>query len=136
MKVFQGGVSDWQPHLNALASVVRTMEPSDLLTTSPSAGGVDAARRFLIMNTLWFDLLACASTGTAPRIPAYREWLAADGIDMASTIGCQNWVMSAIGDIATLDAQRTAPNVAVILEIKELLNQGIDSLDAEEEAVR
>lgn len=61
------------------------------------------ALSFLITTIMWFDLLACASTGKAPRMP-YKVLLDENIVDMSNYMGAQNWVMRAIGDIATLDA--------------------------------
>jgi hypothetical protein len=60
------------------------------------------ALSFLITTIMWFDLLACASTGKAPRMP-YEFLLDENIIDMSNYMGVQNWVMRAIGDIAALD---------------------------------
>lgn len=57
-------------------------------------------------QVLWFELLASASTGLRPRMP-YRTWLNSDCVDMTDVMGCENWIMEVIGDLATLDAQRT-----------------------------
>ena len=57
-------------------------------------------------QVLWFELLASASTGLRPRMP-YRTWLNSGCVDMTDVMGCENWIMEVIGDLATLDAQRT-----------------------------
>lgn len=59
------------------------------------------ALSFLVTVILWFDLLSCASTNSPPRMP-YRELLDNNMVNMSTTMGVQNTVMSAIGDIATL----------------------------------
>lgn len=37
----------------------------------------------------------------------YRTWLNSGCVDMTDVMGCENWIMEVIGDLATLDAQRT-----------------------------
>lgn len=64
------------------------------------------ALSFLVTVILWFDLLSCASTGSAPRLP-YRSLLDEDIVDMSTTMGVRNGVMRAIGDIATLSMAST-----------------------------
>lgn len=61
------------------------------------------ALSFLVTVILWFDLLSCASTNRPPRLP-YRELIDNNMVDMSTTMGVQNTVMRAIGDIATLSA--------------------------------
>ena len=56
-------------------------------------------------QVLWFELLASASTGLRPRMP-YRTWLNSGCVDMTDVMGCENWIMEVIGDLATLDAQK------------------------------
>lgn len=56
-------------------------------------------------QVLWFELLASASTGLRPRMP-YKTWLNSGCVDMRDVMGCDNWIMEAIGDLATLDAQK------------------------------
>lgn len=101
-----------------------------------SLKGIVPAWRFLVCNLLWFDLLACASTGAPPRLP-YREWLDSKGMDISCVMGCQNWAMIAIGDAAALRAK------ADTLDVKELrsrakaitarLWEGIDVLKSSSE---
>lgn len=56
---------------------------------------------FLLTVILWFDLLSRASTNSLPTMP-YQELLDNNIIDMSTTMGVENTVMRAIGDIATL----------------------------------
>ncbi|OKL60462.1 hypothetical protein UA08_03949 [Talaromyces atroroseus] len=113
-ELFQGGTSDWQLHLNALISILlgghassviellrETRQSSNSLGESLAWQGT--ALSFLITVILWFDLLSCASTNCAPRMP-YRSLLDANIVDMSTTMGVRNNVMRAIGDIASLSA--------------------------------
>ncbi|KAF7183737.1 hypothetical protein CNMCM7691_004087 [Aspergillus felis] len=111
-EVFQGGTTNWETHLNALTSLVGQINPVDLGNRQnhsddegiETSRGVVAARRFLICNLLWFDILACVAREAPPKM-AYREWLALEGMDISCVTGCQNWAMITIGDIATLSAR-------------------------------
>lgn len=62
-----------------------------------------AALPFLVTCVLWFDLVSCVSTGTSPRLP-YKKLLAMEVIDLETVMGCANWAMLAIGDLASLNA--------------------------------
>jgi hypothetical protein len=61
---------------------------------------------FLMAQAIWFDILACVSMDRVPRIP-YREWLEASDLEMADLMGCYNWIMVCIGDLAYLQAWKT-----------------------------
>jgi hypothetical protein len=41
----------------------------------------------------------------------YRTWLNSRCIDMTDVMGCNNWIMEVIGDLATLDAQKACLEV-------------------------
>ena len=128
LQVFLGGTTNWQPHFNALTVVVNKM-PAEAIVEGQD--GIEHATRFLMANVIWFDIIACTSTNSPPRI-AYKEYLSRD-IDLCPIMGCQNWVMIAIGDIANLDAQRLVWDIdevpREVLEIQERLEIGIDEMN-------
>lgn len=78
--------------------------------------------RFLIPVLLWFDLLACASTGEAPRMP-YQTLLESNEVDLEGIMGCQNWVMGAIGDIAQLNAWKSSRKHSGQLSLPTLVSK-------------
>lgn len=96
--------------------------------------GRTRALDFFVAQVLWYDLLACASTGTEPRMP-YRVWLAADCINMVNLMGCEHWVLEVVGDIALLDARKAQLQDGQIFEMiadcEHQLNRGIEALKAE-----
>ncbi|KAF9636629.1 hypothetical protein BFW01_g7525 [Lasiodiplodia theobromae] len=102
-EVFTGGTENWQPHLQSTVSILKTIDPSRL-TANPSqrSNGVDAALAFHAPVLLWMDILSCIATCQKPQLP-YDDWLSSShDIDLAQIMGCQNWAMKAIGDLATL----------------------------------
>ncbi|RGP66164.1 hypothetical protein FSPOR_6784 [Fusarium sporotrichioides] len=135
-EVFNGAESDWLPHLDAMTSILGTYSPESLLRNSlaPNSTVISPASRtydnssesfqpdfdFLVAETIWIDILACVSTGRVPRIP-YQQWLEASKIDMADLMGCYNWVMIAIGDLAHLQAWKKGMKELGTLSIPELV---------------
>jgi hypothetical protein len=119
-ELFRGGTSQWQVHLDALATVVRGMTV-DSMNDGPSLGSHDLgtpsetephrmesnAENFLVGAVLWFDVMSCASTNEAPRLHSEALDLLQGQIDLANIIGCQPWVALAVGDIASLSAWKT-----------------------------
>ncbi|CAD0085501.1 unnamed protein product [Aureobasidium mustum] len=117
-ELFRGGTSQWQVHLDALATVVRGMPVVNATDTGSSPGDLtpvtssgleshsleDNAEHFLVGAVLWFDILSCASTSDAPRLHSEAVRLLQGKIDLANIIPCQPWVALAISDIAALGA--------------------------------
>ncbi|KND89087.1 Transcriptional regulatory protein UME6 [Tolypocladium ophioglossoides CBS 100239] len=135
-ELFQGGTTNWQPHLFALVSVVNRMSPDAVACggadlDQPLLNGIDLAQRFLVTKVIWLDVLASTATGTAPRTN-YREWLDLEAFDMSRVMGCQSWAMMAIGDLSTLAFQEVEPDAepdyARLREIELRLEEGLDGL--------
>ncbi|WYZ39638.1 hypothetical protein EsH8_III_001552 [Colletotrichum jinshuiense] len=144
-EVFQGGISNWESHLNALVSVASQIELEDLGRTGGTpkiaeAGFqriINAATRFHVSQLLWFELLSCVSTGRPPKLP-YQKWLSHDEIDISCVMGCQNWAMLALGDVASIKAQvaDTSPREVKrrIADITKRLEDGIGYLSVIEKS--
>jgi hypothetical protein len=134
-ELFRGGTSQWQVHLDALATVVRGM---DSVGNNTSPGTHDPgtpsgnephrlesnAEDFLVGAVLWFDIMSCASTNEAPRLRAEALDLLQGQIDLANIIGCQPWVALAVGDIAALSAWKTEATSTCSLSFWKLFEQG------------
>ncbi|KAF4966166.1 hypothetical protein FSARC_6125 [Fusarium sarcochroum] len=143
-EVFNGAEYDWLPHLDAVTTVLSMHSPEVLLRhpLSPNSTAISPVSMnhdssddetqpdfdFLIAQAIWFDILACVSTGRVPRIQ-YRKWLEASNLDMADLMGCFNWVMIAIGDLAHLQAWKKNMKEQQMLSVPELVMRG-RSIDA------
>lgn len=155
-KVFRGAEYDWLPHLEAVTTVLSMHSPEALLgnPASPSHTGTakdgDAYHRnnvqthpdfeFLILHAIWFDILACVSADRVPRIE-YRQWLEKPTLklEMANLMGCYNWVIISIGDLAHLQGwvnamknkgTLSAPQLVMrAQEIEARLHDGIHELE-------
>ncbi|EWG54322.1 hypothetical protein FVEG_12565 [Fusarium verticillioides 7600] len=137
-EVFNGAEYDWVPHLDAVTAVVAMQSPDVLLQTSSSSENalpspitflrgddpqLQADFSFLIAEALWHDILACATTRRVPRIP-YRKWLEGSDLAMEDLMGCYNWVMIAIGDLAHLQAWKKDMKQKGALSVPELVRRG------------
>ncbi|RSL93529.1 hypothetical protein CEP52_013190 [Fusarium oligoseptatum] len=135
-EVFNGAEYDWLPHLEAVTTLLSTLSPEVLLvhSTSPNStettnGNEEYAYKlfqaqpdfdFLIAHAIWFDILSCVSTGRVPRI-TYRQWLEESNLDMADLMGCYNWVMISIGDLAHLQAWKCKMKEQGTLSVPDLV---------------
>ncbi|KAJ5086041.1 C6 transcription factor [Penicillium argentinense] len=154
VQVFSGAEHDWLVHLDAAASVMSLLSAEAIFSPKlsdtnnhlsplvenprPEKGGINDGLKFLMVTVIWFDLFACLPTGRAPRLP-YQRWLQIPGLNTADLMGCQNWVMIAIGDLANFAIWKDVQERDGVLSIRELaskaeeierrLEDGIQSLD-------
>ncbi|KAF5136413.1 Pestheic acid cluster transcriptional regulator 3 [Metarhizium anisopliae] len=132
-ELFRGGLDNWRPHLDALASVVnKILVPHPSTGARESGDGVDKAQPFLVTKVLWLDILASTATGKAPQT-RYQRWLQLDQIDMSRLMGCRNWVMQAVGDISTISSRKTRSGFLKSDELQlkaleQVLDEGIERM--------
>jgi transcription factor-like protein len=136
------------PHLNALMSSFRDTQ-LDNLEPVPSASALDdesdierheylvtisSAQRFLIAELLWFDIISCVATEAAPQSD-YHRWLEETDVDVSCVTGCENWVMIAIGDIATLRAHfdeiEPSERISRVLSLRNGVDKQLLKLNSE-----
>ncbi|KAL3422756.1 hypothetical protein PVAG01_06912 [Phlyctema vagabunda] len=139
-ELFNGGISNWQVHLAAASTLILSLhgisqndqndpevphEPRRSLvryasqdSTSRAMSSEHAALEFLTGAVIWFDILACVSTGARPYLSDYHtDFLTATPwnrdirengvIELDTIMGCRNWVMVLIGRIAQLGQQQS-----------------------------
>jgi hypothetical protein len=136
-ELFRGGTSQWQVHLDALATVVRGMTVDSMDdSTSPRSydtgipSGTEPhrmesnAENFLVGAVLWFDIMSCASINEAPRLHSEALEYLQGKIDLANIIGCQPWVALAVGDISALSAWKIEAKATSSLSFWKLFERG------------
>ena len=90
-----------------------------------------AAFRFSTALLLFDDIIASTALRERPQLYDYHHSLLcpSEGIDtnppinLEATIGCQNWVLRQIGEIAALDAWKKDCNAAGNLDLGEMVNR-------------
>lgn len=114
LQVLRGSTDGWQPHLNVVTSVltasamVRSLTgATPALSWAAETEPLHAALSFHVPVVLWIDILSCVSTRSRPKLP-YTAWLETPTFDLQLVMGCHNWVMKLIGDLADLKAQSTS----------------------------
>ncbi|KAI1870967.1 hypothetical protein JX265_006007 [Neoarthrinium moseri] len=160
-----GNTSNSQTHLNAALflfeqiiehhatddikpwwSVLARIEPRVMEVQFPTGGrpwaSEQASFRFLTVNLLWSDVIASTALAQAPRLQKFHPELI-DGptpeLPIQDFLGCHNWVILTIGEIAGLDAWKKEMRNAGVLSMVELvtratcierrLRAGIEELD-------
>ncbi|KAJ5281862.1 hypothetical protein N7478_007234 [Penicillium angulare] len=116
--------------------------------------GYQAAFRFFTAILIQFDIMASTTFGGPPRLHEIHSNILGDlplheigtPLNLAHFIGCDNWVLRTIGDIATLDAwkkemerNQTLSQLELMERSKELfttLQQGLDSTVSSQSHIR
>jgi hypothetical protein len=87
-----------------------------------------AALDFFASALIWFEILSCTTTGLKPAYPDIFSWLLhiEDGrIQLHKLMGCKNWVMVIIMDIACLDEWKTTRQEHEDLSLRELARRAL-----------
>lgn len=111
-ELFRGGINVWDLHLKYLATSLsqtyvdqESHQPNDSNHTRPTALE-HTAEKFLTGAILWFDVIACASTGKGPLMrQSHYFLLQSDHVDLANIVGCHAWVAVLIGEIAQIQEE-------------------------------
>ena len=91
--------------------------------------GEQAAFRFSLTLVILDDIIASTALQEQPKLYEYHQRLLSgtDGarppINMETVVGCQNWVMIQIGEIAVLDAWKQGRKIAGNLDMMELVHR-------------
>ncbi|KAI1331904.1 fungal-specific transcription factor domain-containing protein [Xylariaceae sp. FL0255] len=91
-----------------------------------------AAFQFSSALLLFDDIIASTALQEEPRLYRYHESLLCglEGVepakvDLEGTVGCQNWVLLQLGEIAVLDAWKQRCNKAGNLDVIELVSRAV-----------
>ncbi|KAK6858018.1 hypothetical protein PG995_005717 [Apiospora arundinis] len=90
-----------------------------------------ATFRFMSGSIIWLDILASITLGAKPKLLAYHASVITphSQIRLESIMGCKNWVMTQIGQIAALHARKErvpeTQTAAIALDIGHALQLGI-----------
>ncbi|KAG9242035.1 fungal-specific transcription factor domain-containing protein [Calycina marina] len=116
-ELFNGGTGKWQVHLGAAAELVLSMRQDFSIDKTTHEGQVSTmtplnitAFDFFASAIIWFDIIACVSTGAQPHLADHHYGLLSTLPDtddphtfhLDRIMGCQNWAMIIIGQIAVL----------------------------------
>jgi hypothetical protein len=137
-----GAVEPARPS-SSFNAVITRLGPSSLILPDQCGGQVPSAEQaaFRFSSTLLIldDIIASTVLQEQPRLYEYHRCLLGniDGtdppVDLETAIGCQNWALLQIGEIAVLDAWKQRCKRAGNLDVMELVYRATaikDSLEA------
>jgi hypothetical protein len=125
-KLFRGDTHDWQMHLQA-ASALSIKFGRGNVKAGPSSRTHKVAMEFFTGVTAWYDILSCASTGLKPF--TNPEWFDEDvfpHIRFDKLMGCENWVVRLIWEIATFAEWKTRLEAGGSVSMWEIVRRGSD----------
>ncbi|KAF4627672.1 hypothetical protein G7Y89_g10480 [Cudoniella acicularis] len=97
---------------------------SMLYNTVYFPGACRAALSFFAAVGLWFEIISCTTTGSAPF--ECDNAIEEAAIQFERAIGCENWVVMAIKDVARLNHWKTNRKATGQLSMRELVSRGIE----------
>lgn len=135
-----------QANLEAVLAMMGRSSWAALNFINPVPNTADqSALRFFTGILLFIDIVSSTALGQPPRLHTYHDNLLGqmhtqyDRIELDTIVGCQNWVLAAIGDISALDAWKKEAGHAGALSVVDLvrrsesisraLEQGLAQLD-------
>ncbi|KAF1359035.1 hypothetical protein EJ07DRAFT_122398, partial [Lizonia empirigonia] len=140
-EIFNGGREKWHAHLRTASRFIPLLLQERMATKSPSPPGfnypdektkkipfcpeVDGALKFLIGSFIIFDIIASASTRSAPFLPLNHVRVIDDlGILLEPFVGFQNSVMELLLEVVTLDKWKNEARSVSKLSIVDLAKRG------------
>lgn len=111
-------------HLSAAAVLIQDIKREERAAEYASlSSGYQSALFFFAGVIGWYDILSCSTTGTAPFsncecLNAAFGYVFLDGI-----MGCENWAMLLIMDIAFLDDWKQNLQISAQLSMRELVTR-------------
>ncbi|KAG4419488.1 hypothetical protein IFR04_007362 [Cadophora malorum] len=122
------------------SAVMRHLGSSTGFKASMGAGGVQSAEQaalsFAASVLIVDDVIASTALQEEPRLYAYHQGLLTKVgdqeplVNLEAVVGCQNWVVLQIGEIAVLDAWKQRCNRLASLDMIELVRRGTVIKDA------
>ncbi|KAJ3543968.1 hypothetical protein NM208_g3296 [Fusarium decemcellulare] len=120
--------SSSEPDLTKVLNEMAWPERATGLLDRPLWNPDQAAFRFFTAILIYVDIIASTSTGRAPALRKYHTHTVVSDrpqdvyveLDLSSFMGCQNWVLLAIGDIAELYAWKREMTNTTTLSVAEL----------------
>jgi len=102
--MFKGDARNWRMHLSAAAVIIPDIKDRERVAEFLSlSSGYQSALFFFSGVVGWYDILSCSTTGTRPFSNCECIDAALGYIFLDKIMGCENWAMLLIMDIAFLD---------------------------------
>ncbi|KFY10704.1 hypothetical protein V491_07511 [Pseudogymnoascus sp. VKM F-3775] len=124
LEMFKGDARNWRMHLSASAVLVqdikRVERDAEYANLSPQ---YQSALFFFAGVVGWYDILSCSTTGAPPFSNCECINASLGYIFLDKIMGCENWAMLLIMDLAFLDNWKQDLQISNQLNMRELVTR-------------
>jgi hypothetical protein len=122
--MFKGDARNWRMHLSAAAVLIPDIKREERVAEHANlSSGYQSALFFFAGVVGWYDILSCSTTGTPPFSKCECLDAALGYIFLDKIMGCENWAMLLIMDIASLDNWKQNLQATAKLSMRELVTR-------------
>ncbi|OBT98015.2 hypothetical protein VE01_04004 [Pseudogymnoascus verrucosus] len=124
LEMFKGDARNWRMHLSAAAVLVPDIKREERVAEFASLSpGYQSALFFFAGVVGWYDILSCSTTGEPPFSKCECIGTALGYIFLDKIMGCENWAMLLIMDIAFLNDWKQNLQISAQLSMRELVTR-------------
>lgn len=122
--MFKGDARNWRMHLSAAAVLVPDIKREERVAEYASLSSeYQSALLFFAGVVGWYDIISCSTTGAPPFSNCECIDAALGYIFLDKIMGCKNWAMLLIMDIAFLDDWKKNLQISAQLSMRELVTR-------------
>ncbi len=126
-KVFRGSAEHWQMHMQAASAIIHTLQEDDMiLPSTPLSPVYKEAIHFFSSVITWYDILSCATTGAKTFSDSNFFNARLSYIPLDKIMGCEDWAMLLILDVALLDEWEKGSQTNGTLSMPQLVTRGAE----------
>ena len=94
-------------HLHAATSLIPALQTEEMANAHSHLSPTYRSAIYFFGGVIaWYDILSCATTGAKPFGAIHCSGPGGSYIDLDTLMGCENWVMQTIQDIAILNEEK------------------------------
>ncbi|KAH8593049.1 fungal-specific transcription factor domain-containing protein [Bisporella sp. PMI_857] len=124
LEIFKGDARNWRMHLSAAAVLIPDIKREERVAEYASlSSGYRSALFFFSGVVGWYDILSCSTTGAPPFSKCECIDAALGYVFLDKIMGCENWAMLLIMDIAFLDDWKQNLQRSAQLSMRELVTR-------------
>jgi hypothetical protein len=135
--MFKGDARNWMMHLSAASVLILDIKREERAAEIASlSSGYHSALFFFSGVVGWYDILSCSTTGTSPFSSCECLNAAMGYVFLDKIMGCENWAMLLIMDIAFLDDWKQTLQISAQLSMRELVTRATHIEQRLEDGIR
>ncbi|KFY98851.1 hypothetical protein V498_01179 [Pseudogymnoascus sp. VKM F-4517 (FW-2822)] len=122
--MFKGDARNWRMHLSAAAVLIPDIKREERVAEyARLSSAYQSALMFFAGVVGWYDILSCSTTGAPPFSACECIDAALGYIYLDKIMGCENWAMLLIMEIAFLDDWKKNLQISAQLSMRELVTR-------------